>query len=143
MRIIPAAEKHVQWITEKIDLLKVADAKGIAAESDDGRILGVCMMDTWLENSVQIHIAASPACFRKYTFLREVFNYIFITANRQIAIGIVNSDNQKALKFDKKLGFIEIARIKDGCKTGVDTVLLELRRENCIWINNMKEAIYG
>jgi RimJ/RimL family protein N-acetyltransferase len=141
VRILPATEKHVQWITERIHLLKVEDAKGIAAESDSGKILGVCMMDTWQEGSVQIHIAIdSPVCFRNHTFIREVFDYIFIKANRQVAVGIVNSDNVKALKFDKKLGFTEIGRIKDGHKKGIDTVLLELRRENCIWINHRKEA---
>lgn len=141
MKIVPATEKHVQWITKRIHLLKVEDAKGIAAESDSGETLGVCMMDTWQEGSVQIHIAIdNPVCLRKYTFIREVFNYIFITSNRLVAVGIVNSDNVKALRFDRKLGFKEIGRIKDGHKKGVDTVLLELRREDCIWINHRKAA---
>jgi len=79
-------------------------------------------------------------CLRKYALLYEVFHYIFITANRETAIGLVNSDNRKALNFDKKIGFKELTRIKDGHKKGVDTVILELRKEQCMWINQKEAA---
>ena len=141
MRFVPADGKHVRWITDRIHLIPVADAKGIAAESDDGTILSVCMMDTWLENSVQVHIAIdNPICLKGYTYIREVFTYIFDTAKRGIAIGTVSSDNEKALRFDKKIGFREVARIRDGHRKGVDIVLLELRREYCKWIKSKQEA---
>ena len=141
MRFVPAGSVHVQWITDRLDLLRVEGAKGIACESDSGEIYAVCMMDTWTEGSVQVHIAIdNPLCLKHYALLREVFHYIFITADRLTAVGLVNSDNIKALNFDKKIGFRELTRIKDGHSKGIDTVILELRREDCKWINLKEEA---
>jgi hypothetical protein len=50
-------------------------------------------------------------------------------------IGLTPSNNTKSLKFNKKLGFVEVFRIEDGFDEGVDYVIQELRKENCRWIN--------
>ena len=140
MRIVPSTEEHIQWILGKVNCHRVEGGKGISAVSDTGKLLCCCLMDSWTEGSVQVHIAIdSPIGLRNYTFIREVFNYIFVTHGRRTALGFVSSDNKKAMVFDKRLGFKELARIKDGARHGIDTVILELRREECKWIN-MKEA---
>lgn len=137
MRIIPAGKTHIEWITERANLIPISDVRGIAAESDTGEILGVCAMDTWTDGSVRLHIAIdNPVCMKNYIMIKEVFNYIFNTAGRLTAVGFVPGNNEKALRFDKKLGFKELARIKDGCRKGVDTVILELRKDDCKWIED-------
>jgi len=141
VRIVPSTEEHIQWILEKVNCHRVEGSKGISAVSDTGKLLCCCLMDSWTEGSVQVHIAIdSPIGLRNYTFISEVFNYIFNTAGRLTALGFVSSENEKALRFDRKLGFKEIARIQDGNKKGIDTVIFELRRENCMWINRKVEA---
>lgn len=140
MKIVPSTDEHIQWILGKVNCHKVEGAKGISSITDDGRLLCCCLMDSWTEGSCQVHIAIdSPIGLRNHAFVYEVFNYIFNTLGRKVAIGFVDSTNIKALKFDKKLGFKELARIKDGARYGVDTVILELRREDCKWIE-LKEA---
>ena len=141
MRIEPSNLDDIEWILKRINRIKLPDAKGITAISDTGKVLAVCMMDSWTEGSVQLHIAIdNPIALKNYTFISEVFNYIFNTGDRLTALGFVSSENEKALKFDKRLGFKEIARIRDGNKKGIDTVILELRREDCRWINRKVEA---
>ncbi len=141
MNILPVSEKHIQWITKRINLLEVADKTGIAVESDNGKILGVCIMNTWHESSVQLHLAIdNPICLKNYTVLNELFDYIFNTSNRKVAICMVSSDNRKILKFLSRTGFRKAGCIKDGYKSGDDLVIFELHREECIWINQIREA---
>ena len=141
MRIVPSTEEHIQWIGKKIEHQRISDARGISAISDKGDLYCVCLMDLWTLGSVQVHIAIeNPIGLKNYTFLYEVFNYIFNVGDRQTAIGFVSSENTKALKFDKKIGFKEVARIRDGVKKGVDTVILELHRDDCEWIKCKEEA---
>lgn len=135
-----AEERHIDLIRDRIDLLEVEDAKGIACELN-GEILCVCMMDTWLENSVQMHIVIeNPICLKNYALLVEAFNYVFNTSDRGVALAVVASDNKKSLRFVTRIGFNEIATIKDGHKVGVDTILFEMRKENCMWISHKQEA---
>jgi hypothetical protein len=141
MRIVPSTEEHIQWIVKKIDHLRISDSRGISAISDQGELYCICLMDSWTPGSVQVHIAIeNPLGLKNYTFLYEVFNYIFNVGDRQTAIGFVSSENTKALKFDKKIGFKEIARIRDGARKNVDTIILELHRDDCKWIKCKEEA---
>lgn len=136
MRIVASTENELQWISEKLELIKDGGIRGISVLSDKGELYGVCAMDQWSGASVQLHIVIdNPLCLKGHMFLREVFNYIFNTAGRMVAMGFVASDNEKALRFDKKIGFKEIARVKDGIRAGTDTVILALHRNDCRWID--------
>lgn len=136
MKIEASTLEDINWIRKELKIARIDDIRGISATSNSGELYGVCAMDSWTEGSVQVHIAIkNPICLRNYDFIKESFNYIFNVGGRLTALGFVSSENKKALIFDKKIGFQEIARIKDGVKSGVDTVILELRRENCKWID--------
>lgn len=135
MRFVPLSDKHWVWIKERIDLTLMSNTKGVAAEKEDGTIMGVCVCDSWTYSSVQLHVAIdNPIILKNGRFLREVFGYVFTHADRQVALGLVPAKNEKALKFDRKLGFVEIFRIKQGYAEDEDMVILELRKENCKWI---------
>ena len=139
MRFEASTEQEIDWIRTKLNIAKIEDTKGISALSDSGELYGVCAMESWTEGSVHIHVVINnPICLKKYTFVKEVCNYIFNIGGRSTIVGIVGADNKKILSFGKRLGSKEIARIKDGFKFGTDTVILELRREDCKWID--KEA---
>jgi len=142
VRIEPSSIYDIDWVSKRLDRIKLPDAKGITAISDSGEILAVCMMDSWTEGSVQLHVAVdNNIALKNYTFISEVFDYIFNVGDRLTALGFVSSENTKALlAFKRRLGFKELARIKDGHKKGIDTVILELRREDCKWINQIAEA---
>jgi len=47
---------------------------------------------------------------------------------------LVDSTNEKALRFDKKLGFVEEARISNAARAG-DLVILTMTKEQCRWLN--------
>ena len=110
------------------------DTKGIIAWGDDDIPVAVCVLDTWSFNSCQIHIWIENAFVLKHGFAEEVFNYVFNTSGRNMIIGVTPSDNPKALKFIKHIGFVELFRIKDGHQQGVDYVVTEIRKEKCRYI---------
>lgn len=134
MRFVSLGRRHWDWLHARTGINYISDTKGVAAESNKGTILGVCACDTWTITGCQIHIAIdNPICLKNERFQKEVFNYIFGVARRKMAIGIIPANNERALRFDRKLGFREVYRIPDGSDEGVDLVIMILRKED--WEN--------
>ena len=128
------------WVCAWLNMSLSDNTKGVVCE-DNGRLLAAMVCDNWTENSVQCHIVVQDKAALKHRFHYQCADYVFTQADREKMIGIVPSDNDKALKFDKHLGFEELVRIKDGFKKGVDTVILELHRDNCpYWEKNLEAA---
>lgn len=133
MKFLPLEEHHFRWIQRRTGIIHVSDVKGIAVELA-GEIIAVCACDSWTATSCQVHIAVdNPICLKHNRLQNEVFDYIFNQAGRQVAIGLVPANNTKALRFDKKVGFTESCRIKDGYELGVDLVIMTLHKSE--WNN--------
>lgn len=94
----------------------------------NGNILAVAGYDSFNGASVHVHIAIEGKINRE--FLWYIFHYPFVELKAKKLIGVVKSSNQKALKFDKHLGFIEEATIKDAAPCG-DLVILTMTKKQC------------
>ena len=114
------------------------DTRGIVAV-DGADVRAIAVFDNWSFNSCQIHIYIANPFVLKHGFAREVFNYAFNTCGKGMVIGVTAADNAKALKFIKNIGLVEIFRIPEGHKKGVDFVITQLRKENCIWTSDKDE----
>ena len=113
------------------------DTKGITALDGDNVPQAVCVFDGWSPNSCIIHIWINNPFVLKHGFAEEVFNFVFSEeSGRTKIIGITPSDNLKALRFIKHIGFKEIFRISDGCEVGVDFVVTEMNKDKCRYYNN-------
>ena len=113
------------------------DTKGITALDGDNVPQAVCVFDSWSHNSCIIHIWINNPFVLKHGFAEEVFNFVFSEeSGRTKIIGITPSDNLKALRFIKHIGFKEIFRISDGCEVGVDFVVTEMNKDKCRYYNN-------
>lgn len=100
----------------------------------EGKILGVVGFDGWNGASCQMHVAGEGNWVSR-ELIRATFDYAFNVAGLNVLLGLVPSGNEKALRFDKHVGFVEVARIKDAHPDG-ELVVLELRRENCRFLRN-------
>ena len=140
MRYVPFSfQRHAEAVKRHVNPVYCEDTKGIVAEQDDGRLAGVVLLDMWTLNSVQMHIGiVDPMCLSKLH--REVAEYVFLTCNRKIMIGLTPSINEKAIKLNRHFGFEEVYRVKDAVSDGVDIIVFELRRENCRYLPKVKEA---
>jgi RimJ/RimL family protein N-acetyltransferase len=63
------------------------------------------------------------------------FDYVFNQLKVHKLIGIVASDNIKALRLDKHFGYIEEAVLKGCSKNGADMHLLTMTRDQCRVLN--------
>ncbi len=118
----------------------LSNTKGIAVEKKDGEIMAVAVCDTWMYNSVQLHIAIdNPIVLKNGRFQKEIAEYLFNYAGRELILGFIPANNEKSIRFAKKSGFVEIYRIKQGYAEDEDMVILELRKEDCRFIEQPKK----
>ena len=83
--------------------------------------------------SIQMHIAISDPKVVTRRAICAVFEYPFNQLDVKKVIGVVNSENIKALTFDVRLGFLVEAIITDAYDVG-DMYILSMTREQCRWI---------
>lgn len=99
-----------------------------------GEIRWAVIYDHYEEGgSVQMHIAIDNPKYVTRQAISDVFEYPFIQLGVNKVIGIVNSENIKALEFDVRLGFEVEAVIADAYNVG-DMYILSMTRQQCRWL---------
>jgi hypothetical protein len=107
---------------------------------DSTGIVGACVADSFTVTTCIVHIAVINPMILRHGFLQQIAEYLFIDRDRLKIIGIVPSDNEKALKLNKHIGFEKVAQLKDFYDVGVDYVILELERDKCRWLQKERRA---
>jgi len=132
--MIQTANQEVlaRWLCERIGLMPSPHLRCIANVNRDGKILGVVGFDGWNGASCQMHVAGEGNWVTR-DLLFAGFDYPFNVAGCRVVLGLVPSGNKQALRFDKHVGFEEVARIKDAHPDG-ELILLKMRRENCRYL---------
>jgi len=124
------------WINAALPIMQVEDTSRIVAIADN-KPVGALILDNWTENSVQGHFYIKDVMVLKYGFLEYCCDYVFNERGRKALYALVPSDNEKALRLDEHMGFTEKCRFDEAFAPGVDYVIMELKRENCVYL---KEA---
>lgn len=128
---------HLDYVRQVLDVPVSTFTRGIVAENPEP--CGVVLLDNFTDTSASAHIAVqNPMALRELHL--ETFKHVFLVLNKRMLLGITPSDNMKALKLHKHLGFTEIARIKDGYAYGVDQVVLQMLREDCKYLTKLREV---
>ena len=130
---VPLHQTHWEQIPEDARPRYCEDTRGVIAVNDNGEMQAACILDTWTKNACQIHIYIKNPFVLKHGFQQEVFNFVF-SSGRELIVGVTPSDNAKALKFIRHMGFTDVTTIPDGYEKGVDFIITQLRKENCAWI---------
>lgn len=116
-----------------------ADFKALLQVDSAGDLAAIVGYDSWTINAVHMHIWI-PKWIGK-EFIREAFRYTFDIAGKGLAIGGTPAHNAAALEFNRRVGFRETYRIKDGWALGTDMVIQEMQRRECRWI--LRSDHYG
>jgi hypothetical protein len=127
------------WFKEKTHVIRCEDTQGIVAYSETGKILAVCVADSFSPDSCNVHMAIDNPIVIKHGFLHAIGHHMFNVCGRSHIFGLVPANNTRALKFDKHIGFSEVARIPDGVGTGTDYVVLRMDKADCPWIKHDKQ----
>jgi len=123
--------------------LRCEDSQGIVAYDDNNKIVAMAVFDGFTVDSCHAHVAITNPLVIRSGFLHEVFCHLFYTCGLKRVFGLVPTNNEKALKFDVKIGFTEVARVPDGFETGVDYAVVRMDKEDCRWIHQQEEKRYG
>lgn len=119
-----------QWIAEKTGGTYATLTSRFIGLELNGKITAVTAFTDYNGASIQMHVAINRIT-KEYTHL--CFDYVFNQLKVKKVIGLVESNNAKALRFDKHLGFIEEYVIKDAGRSG-DIHILSMTREQCRFI---------
>lgn len=119
----------------------------VAFNRETHRTLAVLVAQEWTYTSCTVHqVILNPLVIR-HGWFQEIADWLFIRAKRLALYAPVPSDNVKALKFNAKLGFKEVCRLKDAYDHGVDFVIMELRPEDAnekLWQQQvLQEVVNG
>lgn len=131
-------ERVGRWIAERTQGEWRPGSKCIGLERNGQLVAG--MMADWFNGaSCYLHVAAEGRNWLNRDFIWHCFHYVFRQLGCNVAIGIVSSDNEAALRFDTHLGFTELARVPEGDPHG-DLVILTLTKTQAERWLSLKEA---
>ena len=129
-RALNLRSPDVAWLREHIKCVLCEDTRGIVSERD-GAVVGMMVADSWTENSCQVHSAVTDPLAFKHGLHVEFAEYVFGASGRRQMLGLVPSDNAKAIKINEHYGFTEFARVPDAVRDGVDYIVMRMTAEDC------------
>lgn len=118
------------WVCNKLQCAfdsKTCTAIGLER---DGELIGGVVFDHYNVQSIAMHVASSEENWLTRDFLRAVFGYPFGQLGVKKIIGLVDSNNHQARKFDENIGFQLEAVIKDAGRTG-DLLIYSMTLQQC------------
>ena len=95
---------------------------------------------SFLGKTCQIHVVNFNKKYTPRKLLWAAFDYPFNQAGVETLIGIVNSKNDLAMKYDQNLGFKEVYRFEGVHDEGGDVVVFEMKKQDCRFIKELKDA---
>lgn len=131
--IVAATPADIAFFGQLINYAPAAGARGIKLVVDN-EIHAMVVYDNWTPAAVQMHVCIANHRHFNRAFIREALLYPFEQCGRELLVGVTPGDNTAALDFNRRIGFVEKYRIRDGWKSGVDMVVQELRKGDCKWL---------
>lgn len=106
---------------------------GLGWAREDVLVAGV-LYDNFNGQCVQMHVAAERTNWLVRDYLFACFDYPFNQMRVKKVLGLVDSTNQTALRFNRHLGFVHEAVVKDAGKYG-DLHILTMTAQQCRYLS--------
>jgi len=132
-------EQVCRWVAERTGGQYFAGSGQGIGWSKDGALVAGVLFDNHTGRSVQMHVAAIGKRWMVREYLYACFRYPFEQLKVNKVIGLVDSSNAAALKFDRHLGFEPEGMIRDAGQAG-DIIILTMTRAQCRFL---KEVHHG
>lgn len=121
-----------KWICKKTNAGFIAgEEQYIGLINEDGSIAAVTAFSDYNGASIRMHVAIEGKLNREY--IRYCYSYPFEQLKIKKLIGLVDSNNKEALRFDLHSGWVQEAVIKDAAPKG-DIIVLTMTRHQCRFI---------
>lgn len=134
MICIQQKQAYFDFINEVLNVhFEPGQAICIASLAPDGEILGVVAFSRFMPHNCELSVASKSRKFLTRKFLNVIFHYAFITAQKARVTAVIEDGNIRALDMDRRLGFVEEARLK-GWYGEKDGLMLRMLRSECKWL---------
>lgn len=122
-----------EWVCARLGtFFNPKECTAIGMEKDGTLIAGV-MFDHFNGRSIAMHVAGTGGHWMTRDYARACFGYAFNQLKVGKIIGLVDSTNEQAIRYDQHLGFELEATVKDAAKHG-DLLIFSMTRDQCRWI---------
>jgi len=103
-------------------------------------LLGAICFNNFIGSTCQLHVAMKDGYhYTPREMLATVMHIAFNRFNVAKLIGIVNSRNEKAMRYDRHLGFVEEHRMPGMHDGGGDIVIMSMNRTQCRYLRKSEE----
>ena len=134
-RVGAASPSDFSWLQSRTSCGMTDGFRAIKAVDDSGRILGMVGYDAWTESACQAHMAVdTPIAWR--ALLGPAFEYPFRQAGKSVILAVIPAGNARSVNLARRLGFRDVACIRDGWARGENMLILEMRRDECRWLED-------
>ena len=123
----------ITWLRHRTGYRPASDMRclGIVRDGVIGAVIGY---DNFNGSAIEMHVASDGSRqWMTKSLLRAAFHYPFNVCDAKVILGMVPSRNFEAVKMSLKLGFLNVASIKDGHPDG-NLYLMAMWRENCRYL---------
>jgi len=141
MAVSPEARHYVAGLLLKeIGVEPCGDMQAMLWVNKDNEIEWIVGYTAFIGKTCQMHIVnlGGKAMLRELLYC--AFDYAFNHCGLEKVFGLVNSLNERAMNYDKKVGFKEAHRFVGMHDNGGDLVVLEMDKADCKWIRELKHA---
>lgn len=134
-------ELAAEILNKEVGVKPTSDLQAIFWCNPETNVIEWCVgFDSFLGKTCQIHVVNFNKKYTPRKLLSAVFEYAFKTAGVETLIGIVNSNNEQAMKYDQHLGFKEAYRFEGMHDDGGDIVVFRMNKDECRFIKELKDA---
>ncbi len=114
--------------------VKPSGDQQMMAWATDNRLQVVVGFNGFVGRVCQMHVAMTKGyAFTPRELLRAAFDFAFTALKVKKLVGIVDSANEKAMRYDKHLGFVEEHRMP-GMHMEGDLVVFGMTRDQCKYL---------
>jgi len=121
-----------QWVAYHVGQLSSwGDYYAMGAEVNGELVAGI-VFNNFTDSSATTHIAVSKPTKLFLELLDHAYNYAFNVCGLLRLTGLVEAHNEKALKLDKHVGFVEESVMRKAGTGGQDIIVLVMWPENYV-----------
>lgn len=133
-------DRVTRWVAERVGQNGQWGSHQAIGLEEDGQLVAGMVVESYVKDTrCCVHLAGTGKRWLNRDFLWFGFHYMFDQLRCKVVVGLVNSGNADALRFDRHIGWVEACRIQDGAKDG-DLVVMTMHREQCKWLNKTRRG---
>jgi hypothetical protein len=122
------------WVMMRVGGVFNDKTDHVVAMARDERVCGGVVFTGYLGGAITLHMAGDETNWATPDFLWMVYHYGFIQLGCRKLLGLVASNNTRAISIDLRMGFEIEARVRNIFPDGADLLILSMTRDQAKWL---------